>query len=327
MARANAWGVGRAAQLPGGQVGRPTQIPGGSGNAGAGWGKARFRLHRCANSIRWIRKCGEGSHMDIRSLRLPDRLGWAWLPIALLIVSAMPSARAQDFDHTYARYREVLAAHVDGGLVDYAALKQSTAGLDGVLEALARPTAAEFDTWTEPQQIAFLLNLYNAATLKLVVDHYPVTSIRKIGGWLRGPWKQRVVRFWGATETLDHVEHEILRRRYREPRIHFALVCAARGCPALRADPYVAERLDAQLDEQGREFLGDRARNRVDAASRTLWLSPIFNWFGEDFTAGGASLSEWVRPYLPAADAAALQSGTFRVRFTDYDWSLNERSR
>ena len=144
-------------------------------------------------------------------------------------------------------------------------------------------TEVEFNRWTQPQQLAFLINLYDAATLKLIVEHYPVKSIKDIGNFFKGPWKQEVVPLLGKTVTLDYLEHGVLRKKYAEPRIHFAIVCAAKGCPPLRAEAFVADRLNEQLDDQGRVFLGPKEKNRWDTHARVLYLSPIFKWFSEDF--------------------------------------------
>ncbi len=221
----------------------------------------------------------------------------------------------------------VLAVNVRDGAVDYAALKAAPGELDGYLNDLAQVSRAEFDQWSQARPLAFLLNLYNAATLKLVADNYPVKSMKKIGGVFGSPWKQKVVRLWGDTVTLEEVEHGILRAKYAEPRLHFTLVCAAKSCPPLRTEAYVADRLEAQLDEQGHRFLADPAKNRVDAAARILWLSPIFKWFEADFTAGGKTLPEFVAPFLAESDRTAVAAGEFGVKFTAYDWSLNGLNR
>ena len=234
---------------------------------------------------------------------------------------------APALDPAHARWTRLLRERVSAGAVDYRALKEAPSELDAYLRELATVDRDQYDEWTEAQQMAFLINLYNASTVKLIVDHYPVASIKKIGGWLGSPFRQKAVDLWGERVTLEEVEHGWLRRRFAEPRIHFALVCGARGCPPLRSEAYVADRLEAQLNDQGRIFLGDAAKNRVDVPARTLWLSPIFKWFAEDFTAERKTLPEFVQPFLPeparAVSADALNG--FRIRYTDYDWSLNER--
>lgn len=245
----------------------------------------------------------------------------AWLPLLLGLIVASSAAA---FDHTHALLDQTLKAHVTHALVDYPALKASPQPLDAYLAACAAVSATSYEQWPEPQRLAFLINLYNAATLRLVLDHYPVKSIKKIGGLFSGPWDQPVVRLFGRTTTLGAVEHELLRVQFDEPRLHFAIVCAARGCPPLRSEAYVAERLEQQLDEQGKAFLGDAAKNSVDLKARTLHLSPIFKWFAGDFERGHGSVAKFIAPYFPAGISNDLVRGEFRVKYTDYDWSLNE---
>lgn len=246
-------------------------------------------------------------------------------PLLALFLFVVLAREAQAFDHAYASLARVLAAQVKNGEVDYSALKAAPVELNACLADMAAVKEGEFKTWTEQQQIAFLVNLYNSSTLQLVADHYPVKSIKKIGGLLGNPWKLEAVRLWGRMTTLDEIEHGLLRARYAEPRVHFALVCAARSCPPLRAEPYVADRLDAQLTDQARRFFAQPAKNRVDAAAGTLWLSPIFRWFAADFTKDGRTLEQFVTPFFDEADAKRIREGGLRVKFTEYDWSLNSR--
>jgi hypothetical protein len=232
--------------------------------------------------------------------------------------------RGAEFDHTHALFGQVLKRFVKDGRVDYTALKAAPQLLNSYLDRLAAVSPGDFKKWPEPQQLAFLINLYNATTLRLIIEHYPIKSIKKVGGLFSGPWDQEIVRLFGKPATLEHVEHEILRRNYREPRIHFALVCAAVGCPNLKAEPYVAARLDQQLDAQGTEFLGASQKNRVEIKTRTVYLSPIFKWFAEDFEAKSGSVLKFVQPYFPEEVRLELAKGGFRIRYTDYDWSLND---
>ena len=238
---------------------------------------------------------------------------------AILFVSAAGEARA--FDHSHSAFTSVLKQHVRGGSFDYEALKSDPKGIESYLGSLAAVKESEFNGWSEKQQIAFLANLYNAATLKLVVDHYPVKSIKNIGGTFSSPWKQKVVDLFGSTTTLDHIEHGLLRVNYKEPRVHFAVNCASVGCPNLRSEAFQANRLDAQLDEQARVFLADKSRNRVEG--NTLYLSPIFDWFAGDFTKNG-TVEEFVAPYFSGADRKAIAAGGLKVKYTDYNWSLNK---
>ncbi len=251
---------------------------------------------------------------------------WAGILFATMMGFGFPF-ESLGFDHLHSRFAALLNTHVKDGWVDYPTLKADKTNLTAYLDELAAVKESEFQKWSEAQQLAFLYNVYNATTLQLICDHYPVTSIKKIGGLLKGPWSLEVVRVWGKIITLDELEHGIIRRRYHEPRGHFALVCAARSCPPLRSKPYVADQLSEQLDDQGRTFLLQREKNRVDAANRTLYLSPIFKWFAEDFRLKSPTVQAFVQPYLPPADVGTARLSEFSIRYTDYDWSLNDSAR
>lgn len=242
-------------------------------------------------------------------------------PLALLCLLgtlfAAPPASA--FDHSHSELDSVLKTRVDAeGMVDYAGLKANRSALDGYLAKTGAVGKSAFDAWTRNQQLAFLINVYNAETLKLVIDHYPVKSIKKIGGLLGQPWDVESATLFGKKTTLNTIEHKILRPKYQEPRVHFAIVCAAMGCPPLRNRAFTPENLDEQLDARGRIFLNQGNKNRVEGD--TLYLSPIFDWFGEDFTAGGTSL-DFVAPFFPVD----IKGKKLKVKFTDYDWSLNQQ--
>lgn len=246
------------------------------------------------------------------------------LILALLGMLAVGTAAAASFDHSHAAFSKILKSCVAGDLVDYTGLKRSPARLDAYLKTLAGVTERDFKQWSQDQQIAYFVNLYNAQTLKLIVENYPIASIKKIG-WLPGAaWRKKFIPLMKKTVSLGHIEHEILRKKYSVPEIHFALVCAAKGCPPLLNEAYVAERLNQQLATQGRKFLADSTKNRVDAVKRQVHLSPIFKWFDEDFEKKSGSVIGFVQDYLPAAAAKQLGPG-FRIEYTDYDWSLNDQ--
>jgi len=249
------------------------------------------------------------------------------LPLLILsvLLIARPEGTAAEFDQAHARFAGVLKTHVKNARVDYAGLKADPSGLDAYLNELASVRLEDFKTWTQAQRLALLLNLYNAQTLRLIVDHYPLTSIRKIGILPGAAWRIENVRFGGNVVSLDHLEHEIIRKDFDEPRIHFALVCAALSCPPLRSEPYVGDKLDQQLDDQAKLFLETPEKNRFDVGSNTLWLSPIFEWYEADFTKSADTLKNYVQPFLPEPARKALKQATeVTVKFNDYDWSLNE---
>jgi hypothetical protein len=241
-----------------------------------------------------------------------------------LFLSLTFSVYSSNADPDHSRFDGVLKARVRGGAVDYEALKKEPADLARYLDEMAAVSRADFDGWDEKRQIAYLINLYNAATLNLILGRYPVKSIKDIGHVLKGPWDQPAVRLFGGTTTLNTIEHKILRQKYNEPRVHFALVCAAKGCPPLREEAYRPEVLDAQLDDQGRIFLATAGKNAFDPSRRIARLSPIFKWFKEDFAKKAGSVPAFLKPYLPAAFPADFISGSYRIEYTNYDWSLND---
>lgn len=248
---------------------------------------------------------------------------------------------AAEFDHTHRLFTTVLERYVQNDLVNYTELKKYSTGLNAYLDQLAAVTEKEFKTWSEPQRLAYLINLYNAQTLRLIIDHYPkIKSIKDIGSVFKGPWDQPVVRLFGKKATLNTIEHKILRKRYNEPRVHFALVCAARGCPSLRREAYVGVPkettttgdpktslvLEEQLEDQGKRFLSALHKNRVDVKVKIVYLSPIFKWFKKDFVQQSGSVLAFLTPYFPPEGARALGQDKFKIKYTDYDWSLNDRS-
>lgn len=244
------------------------------------------------------------------------------LLLAFTAVLALPAHA--EFDHTHAEFDKILQANVNAKGVAYAALNKNSAPLDAYLKKLEEVTQPEFEKWNRDQQFAMLINFYNAATLKLVSDHYPVKSIKDIGG-NAGPWKQPVVKLLGKKQTLDHLENNILRPNYNDPRVHFAINCASIGCPALRNNVFRADKLAVQLDEQTRAFINDTSKNRVDMKNKTLYLSSIFDWFKSDFVKKSGSVEKFIAPYLNAADRKIVAGGGLSVKYTDYSWNLNKQ--
>ncbi len=252
-----------------------------------------------------------------------DKHGKTTILIVLLsaLWGAKPSAWA--FDHAHETYQAVLKKIVVQGLVDYQRLKKSPEDLNQYLNSTAAVPERIFRQWNESQQLAFLINLYNAQTLDLIISHYPVKSIKDIGHLFKGPWDQKVVRLFGQKQTLNYLEHDILRGQYNEPRIHFALVCASNGCPPLRDEPFMADNLEAQLTDQTKIFLQQKEKNRLDAANKILYLSPLFDWFEKDFLKHADSVQNYVIRYWPKKQAPLLKANHYKVKFTSYDWALN----
>ncbi|MGK7909730.1 MAG: DUF547 domain-containing protein [Synechococcus sp.] len=230
-------------------------------------------------------------------------------------------------------YAEVLATYVDErGLVDYEGLQANREPLDTYLADLAALDEATYNSWSEDEQIAYWVNAYNAITLMSIIDQDPIKpSIKDI----LGVWRVRRHAVYGGEKTLDGIEHGILRKFYDEPRVHAALVCAALSCPLLRAEPYVGELLDAQLDEQVEQWLAKSDGFRIDREGNTVYLSKIFDWFTSDwepsygveegFTGNSAqkAVLNFVSQYADEGDIDYLKAGDYEVKFFDYDWSLN----
>jgi len=242
--------------------------------------------------------------------------------LAAILSSAL--AVTAPFDHS--AFDSLLRAHVTDGLVDYDAFARSS----GFRAYLASLDGARLEGWGESERLAFWINTYNAWTIEQVNRHHERDSIRNIPRPLgltplQGPWSERMVRAAGRELTLDEIEHEIVRKEFEEPHIHFALVCAALSCPPLRGEAYTGARLEEQLDDQARTFLlCSSGTNRVDAAAGTVWVSPIFVWYRGDFGGTDEALGRYLARYWPEGpERSLLLSGRFRLRETDYDWTLN----
>ena len=258
-------------------------------------------------------------------------LSAAFLTVTMLRPSATPlQAQEHGFDHS--AFDALLRAHVRNGLVDYDAFAASPE----FKSYLGRLAATDPATLGRADQLAFWIDAYNAYTIALINEHHERESIRNINkslGFVKGygPWKEKIAKVGGTGYGLDEIEQDIIRKRFHEPRIHFALVCAAIGCPPLRSEAYTGAQLDAQLDDQARRFvLHSPSKNRVDVANRTVYLSPIFVEFRDyikDFGGSEASVGKFVARYYPAGpEQTLLESGNFKVVKTNYDWTLNSQA-
>jgi Protein of unknown function, DUF547 len=256
------------------------------------------------------------------------------------------TASAQSFDHSHAAFSALLKKHVvlvEGGKtskVNYVEFEKDRAALKSYLETVSKVSEAEFNGWTKPQRMAFLINAYNGFTLELILQNYPTKSIKDIGGTFDNRWKRKFFKLFGQDSYLDKIEHETLRKpgAFDEPRVHFAVNCASIGCPALREEAFTADKLDKQLEEQTMRFLSDRSRNRYDAKSGKLEVSMIFKWFKEDWESGYKgfdgktpaikSREDYFARYAKLladtpADQQKIADGKVGISFLDYDWSIN----
>ena len=246
------------------------------------------------------------------------------LAVALLLL-AVP-ASSQTFDHSL--FDELLKKHVVKGMVDYDSFGQAGAFND----YLASLEHADVSKLSERERLAFWINAYNAYTIELINKYEERASIKNISEGIgfertKGPWKEPIVKAAGKTYSLDDVENGIIRKQFREPRIHFALVCAAMSCPPLRSEAYTGAKLDAQLDSQARTFVLDEARgSRVDVKNAVVHASRIFDWYKDDFGGSDAAIAQYLAQYYPVSPAKQLLlGGHFKLEFLDYDWTLNSR--
>jgi Protein of unknown function, DUF547 len=255
---------------------------------------------------------------------------------------------SQQSGFSLADYAAVLEEHVTGeGLVQYQRLKSNRETLDRFVAALGKLRKEEFESWDEDEQVAFWINAYNALTLSAIINHYPIQPVlsessgvpRNSIRHIPGVWDGLQFTVMGSAVTLDQIEHQILRKRFDEPRIHMALVCAAQSCPPLRNESFLGSRLENQLQDQTRRFLSDPSKFRIDRDRRRVLLSSIFQWYGEDFVStydtgeefpGHNKIERAVLNFIArnvdAESRGYLINGRYRIEYLDYDWSLNEKA-
>lgn len=220
-------------------------------------------------------------------------------------------------------WTQILKKHVNSkGLVDYKGIIRDKAELQSYLDYLtANPPGKD---WSKEDQIAYWLNAYNAFTVKLIVDHYPLKSIKDLGPkkqiiFINTPWDHKFFKIGDKTMTLNRIEHRILRKIFTEPRIHFALNCASISCPKLRREAYQGSRLDEQLTDQAKEFMRDGDKNKPNATEPEL--SSIFSFYGSDMRKwSGKSLIDYINQYSPVK-----MKPDAKIDYLDYDWGLNEQ--
>jgi hypothetical protein len=267
--------------------------------------------------------------------------------LALHLLPVASSAIAQGFDHEHRAWDALLRKHVvliQGGnasQVDYTGFQRDREALSGYLAALAKVSEREFRSWSRDEQLAFLINAYNAATIYKILSRYPnIRSIWDFGRVFGHPFKDRFVSLLGRRMSLDDIEHGMIRAEgaYNDPRIHFAVNCAAVTCPMLREEAYVARRLEQQLEEQTVRFLSDRTRNRYNPQSGTLEVAKLFAsypWYGGDFERGWKgyiSLEQFFARYAHLLtdvpeERKLIGERKARIAFLHYDWTLNDVKR
>ncbi len=226
-----------------------------------------------------------------------------------------PASASTGADHSV--FNELLQQYVKGGKVDYAGFQSEETKLDQYLDSLEK---VDIKMLSRDEQFAFYANAYNAWTIKLILSKYPkIKSIKSLGVFNSGPWKKKVVRLKGEKVSLDNVEHDILRPQFKDPRVHFAINCAAKSCPPLRPEAFRGDILNQQLDDSTRSFINDPNSYRLEG--NNLYVSRIFKWFSEDFRDGALG---FFQQYAEEDLKEKLSKpGKINVKYLKYDWSLN----
>ncbi len=228
-------------------------------------------------------------------------------------------------------FSDILQQYVNKGKVNYKKLKDDSR-LDAYIISLSKINP---DTITsQKDKLAFWINVYNVYTLQVICKNYPLESINDLhgGGLILGMvfgttiWDDEFVSINGEETTLNHIEHEIIRPVFKDPRAHFALVCASKSCPPLRPEAYEGYKLDKQLDDQGKIFMSDNFKNSFDIKNKTANLSKIFSWFSEDFGDEDENILSFVSDYIEKDIAENIKNNpeSWDIDYLDYDWGLNE---
>ncbi|MES1211287.1 MAG: DUF547 domain-containing protein, partial [Acidobacteriota bacterium] len=225
-----------------------------------------------------------------------------------------------------------LAKHYDPARgMSYKGLKQDKATLDRLRQQMAAVDVARL---SRPGQLAYWINLYNISTVNVIVENYPVDSIRDLSTdpLLRlNVFKKPSVKAKGGTMSLNDVENDKIRAGFQDPRIHFAINCAARSCPPIRPEPFVGSRIDQQLDDQTRRFLNGPHGVRLegDGGRLTLKVTKILDWFEDDFDKWGGGQVPFLRKYVSADKAKRIDAakGKIKLDFDEYSWKLNDAPR
>lgn len=232
--------------------------------------------------------------------------------------------------HRHGLFSELLSTYVHDGLVNYKEMRfdKRLAEYIGWLAKTDPDTLPD-----ENEKLAFWINAYNAYTLKVISDNYPVESINDLhsGGLIIGSilkttvWDKKLATVGGKTLSLNTIEHEIVRPIFKDARAHFALVCASRSCPALRSEAYEGSSLDEQLDDQGKRFFGDKFRNEFELTKKKAYISRILDWYESDFGSSDEEVLQYVARFLPDSTARQILAAPheWKIGYKSYDWSLN----
>ena len=256
-------------------------------------------------------------------MRLSVQIPVTIVTILLITLSHEQAAQAADFDHS--KFDHILKTYVDTrGLVDYNGIAS-----DEVFHKYMRSLEiAKADALSRDGQLAFWINAYNAVTIDKVIKWKPKKSVRETlipGVWTSTKFfttRQHIVA--GQQVSQDDIEHEILRKRFQDPRIHFAIICASSGCPLLPQFAYTAENVQLKLKEETRKYLNSKRGLRIDYVENTIQLSKLFDWFAGDFTSKSGSITNFIKPYI-SEKAMSFLDRMPKMSYIHYDWALNAK--
>lgn len=278
------------------------------GAAGGPWATIAFPL--AAIAMVAIAACAH-----LRSDALSSLFG---PPAVTLHEAYQRTSGGPQFDHS--EFDALLRKHVDDdGWVEYEGLRKDASSLNSYITSVGNTPFANLG---RNEKLALLINAYNAFTLRLILDHYPVSSIKDIPGARR--WDDKRWRIGPMILSLSQIEHEQIRPKFAEPRIHFALVCAAIGCPKLRNEAYQADRIEEQLEDQTRYVHSHDRWFRYQPNAKDVHLTKLYDWYGSDFEQAAGSVLEFAARYSPPLKAAMDQGTKPRIKWLDYDWTLND---
>jgi Protein of unknown function, DUF547 len=248
--------------------------------------------------------------------------------IILLALSSLQSCiKVRDYNSdskpiNHAIFDSLLKKYVNNdGFVNYKGFLTDSVQFNSYLDLLSRNHPNE-KNWSKEERLAYWINAYNAFTIKLICNYYPVKSIKDIKSgipFVSDTWTISFIKIEGKTYNLNDIEHGIIRPKFNDPRIHFAVNCASKGCPPLRNEAFMASKLDAQLDEQAKNFINDGNRNKIESANKAD-LSKIFTWFSGDFKKAAPSVIAFINKY---SNTKLSEKAT--LDYQDYDWNLNEQ--
>jgi len=239
-------------------------------------------------------------------------------------ITQVKAASKGSFDHMHTLLTNVLKKYVVPGkvssLVKYDELKKNRSELDNYLKGLESLSKSDFSKFNNDQKLSFWINAYNAYTLELIIDNYPLKSIKDLGSLFKSPWKKKFIKLFNKTMSLDGIEHDTIRKQFKEPRIHFAVNCASMGCPSIANEAFTESNLESLLQERSLHFINNDMKNSFNATKKTMKISKIFDWYGVDFNEKFGSYQNFIQTLKPEIKGLAK----FKVKWSNYGWGLND---